>query len=279
MRECGTTAVAAGSRQRDMKKRTVVVGAAAGLALARTWRVSLERSLVAEGCGAGAARRAAVSVPVDVAKAVKQTVPVRLEALGTVTPIASVAIKARLDSEITAVHFDDGARVKQGDLLFTLDSRADRGRRSSGSRRSSPAPRRSSSRPSATSQRYTELVAKNATTRSRSTTRRPRSTSPRAAAESNKATLENLKVQLELHARSARRSPAASARPTSRSAISCGRPMPRRSRPSTRSRRSMCPSPCRSAICPICARRSRPRPRPSRRSCRARPRRATARSR
>ena len=49
--------------------------------------------------------------------------PIRLEALGTVTTIASVAIKPRIDSEITAVKFEDGARVKQGDVLFVLDSR------------------------------------------------------------------------------------------------------------------------------------------------------------
>lgn len=64
------------------------------------------------------------AVPVDVAVAVRKPVPVRLDALGTVTPIASVAVKSRVETEITAVHFADGAQVKQGDLLFTLDSRA-----------------------------------------------------------------------------------------------------------------------------------------------------------
>jgi membrane fusion protein, multidrug efflux system len=63
-------------------------------------------------------------VPVEVATATKKTVPVRIELLGTVTPMASVAVKTRIDSEITEVHFRDGATVKQGDLLFALDSRA-----------------------------------------------------------------------------------------------------------------------------------------------------------
>ena len=49
--------------------------------------------------------------------------PVRLSALGNVTPIASVAIKPQVDTTITAVHFRDGAEVKKGDLLFTLDGR------------------------------------------------------------------------------------------------------------------------------------------------------------
>ena len=63
-------------------------------------------------------------VAVEVATAVKKSTPVQIEALGTVTPMASVALKSRIDSEITAIHFADGARVKQGDLLITLDSRS-----------------------------------------------------------------------------------------------------------------------------------------------------------
>src|SRR5947208_14846637 len=64
---------------------------------------------------------AARVVPVEVAKAVKKPAPIILEALGTVTPIQSVAVRTRLDSEIVGVHFEDGASVRQGDLLFTLD--------------------------------------------------------------------------------------------------------------------------------------------------------------
>ena len=63
-------------------------------------------------------------MPVITAVAEKKTVPLQVELLGTVTPIASVAIKSRLETEIVGVHFNDGAMVKQGDLLFTLDGRA-----------------------------------------------------------------------------------------------------------------------------------------------------------
>ena len=83
------------------------------------------------GCGpfgavaqAPQARAAPRAVAVEVATAVKKSTPVQIEALGTVTPMASVAIKSRIDSEITGMHFADGARVKQGDLLITLDGRA-----------------------------------------------------------------------------------------------------------------------------------------------------------
>src|ERR687890_1251432 len=106
-----------------MKRRTVVVGVAAGLALAGVgvlfWNGSASQRAVAQ-----APRGDQRVVGVTVAKAVKKSIPIRLEALGTVTTVASVAIKTRLDSEITAVKFEDGARVKKGDVLFILDSRS-----------------------------------------------------------------------------------------------------------------------------------------------------------
>src|SRR5258707_2305434 len=64
------------------------------------------------------------TVAVEVAKAVKKKTPVILESLGNVTTMASVAVKPRVDSEIVGIHFADGAFVKRGDLLVTLDSRA-----------------------------------------------------------------------------------------------------------------------------------------------------------
>ncbi|NJL07778.1 MAG: efflux RND transporter periplasmic adaptor subunit [Methylacidiphilales bacterium] len=47
-----------------------------------------------------------------------------LAAVGTVQPVASIAIRPRIDSQITEVHVAEGAAVKAGDLLFTLDDRS-----------------------------------------------------------------------------------------------------------------------------------------------------------
>src|SRR3954454_2614518 len=63
------------------------------------------------------------TISVEVAKAERKPVPVDVDAIGMVTPISSVALKARLETTIVAVHFEDGAKVNEGDLLFTLDSR------------------------------------------------------------------------------------------------------------------------------------------------------------
>ena len=62
-------------------------------------------------------------VAVELAKAERKPVPVDVDAIGMVTPISSVALKSRLETTIVSVHFQDGAKVNEGDLLFTLDSR------------------------------------------------------------------------------------------------------------------------------------------------------------
>jgi RND family efflux transporter MFP subunit len=62
-------------------------------------------------------------VSVEIAKAERKSVPVDVDAIGMVTPISSVALKSRVETTIVSVHFEDGAKVSEGDLLFTLDAR------------------------------------------------------------------------------------------------------------------------------------------------------------
>ena len=63
------------------------------------------------------------TVSVEVGKAERKSVPVDVDSIGTVTPISSVALKSRVETTIVSVHFEDGAKVNEGDLLFTLDAR------------------------------------------------------------------------------------------------------------------------------------------------------------
>jgi RND family efflux transporter MFP subunit len=79
-------------------------------------------SWMGAGASAQPPQRARV-VAVELAKAERKPVPVDVDSIGTVTPISSVALKSRLETTIVSVHFEDGARVGEGDLLFTLDSR------------------------------------------------------------------------------------------------------------------------------------------------------------
>lgn len=104
-----------------MAKRKLIAGAVL-LAVAGIAAYQLRASWYPESATAKTPPRPRV-VAVEVAKAVRQSVPVDVDAIGTVTPISSVALKSRVETTIVSVHFDDGARVKQGDLLFTLDAR------------------------------------------------------------------------------------------------------------------------------------------------------------
>lgn len=75
--------------------------------------------------GSGSVQQAAPVrvVAVEMAKAERKPVAVEVDSIGTVTPISSVALKSRVETTIVSVHFEDGAKVSQGDLLFTLDAR------------------------------------------------------------------------------------------------------------------------------------------------------------
>jgi len=120
---------------------------------------------------------------------------VRIESLGNVTPIASVAIKARVDTTIMAVHFRDGAEVKKDDLLFTLDGRAIEAQiaQTEGMVARDRAQLAGAERDVA---RYTDLVAKSATPVINLDNAKTQADVFRAAIKSDQGLLDNLKVQL-----------------------------------------------------------------------------------
>jgi len=64
------------------------------------------------------------AIPVVVVAAAAKPMPILIEAVGTVQAIASIQIKPRLDSQIMKVLVEEGALVKEGDLLFELDQRS-----------------------------------------------------------------------------------------------------------------------------------------------------------
>ncbi len=178
-----------------MKKRTLVLGVVVVLAGAGIVAATRE-GLWSEGAVAQAPRQNAPRVvSVEVADATRKPIPVRIEALGSVTPIASVAIRPRIDSEIVGVHFNDGATVHEGEVLFTLDSRALEAqiKQVQGVLEQAKANLEQAERDVA---RYTELIAKNATTQVTLNNARTQVNVWRAAVYSNTGQLENLNIQL-----------------------------------------------------------------------------------
>src|SRR3982074_1885678 len=104
-----------------MKKRTLMFFAAA-LGIAALAAFVTRSSWTSGGASAQGPQRAH-AISVELAKAERKSVPVDVDSIGTVTPISSVALKSRVETTIVAVHFEDGAKVNEGDLLFTLDAR------------------------------------------------------------------------------------------------------------------------------------------------------------
>lgn len=61
--------------------------------------------------------------PVSVAPAVAQDVANYLDALGKIVARETVSIQPQVSGRILKIHFTDGANVKKGQLLFTIDPR------------------------------------------------------------------------------------------------------------------------------------------------------------
>lgn len=91
---------------------------------AAAWGLVLGRSPSASGSPLhGNARGAAAAAPVTVAPVRTEDVPIELDAFGTVEASSTVEVVPQVTGLITEVHFREGAFVKKGDLLFSVDTR------------------------------------------------------------------------------------------------------------------------------------------------------------
>jgi RND family efflux transporter MFP subunit len=133
-------------------------------------------------------------VSVELAKAERKSVPVDVDAIGTVTPISSVALKSRVETNIVSVHFEDGAKVAENDLLFTLDSRQIDAQieQAEGTLAKDQAQLEGAQRDL---RRYNDLVGKGATTQVNVDNAKTQSDILIATIKADQAALDNLKVQ------------------------------------------------------------------------------------
>jgi len=175
-----------------MIRRLLLLAAVAAIVLAGAYVMhSTGRS---HGAAAQAPRGPA-AVTVETAVAVRKQMPVLLEGIGNVTTIASVAVRSRLDNEITGVHFADGAKVEKGDLLLTLDTRSIEAQmqQAQGNIARDRAQLEGAERDV---RRYTDLVAKAATPIINLENAQTQAATFAGALKADQAALDSLKVQL-----------------------------------------------------------------------------------
>ena len=136
------------------------------------------------------------AVPVTVAAAMQETVPIRLQAIGNVEPFQTVAIKARVDGQIVAVNFREGDPVKKGAILFRIDPRP---YEAALRQAEANALRDAAARDQARSQekRYQELLDKNFISKEAYAQIRTNAQTAEATARASQAALENARLNLE----------------------------------------------------------------------------------
>ncbi len=175
-----------------MKKRNLILFAGA-IGIAAIAAFVTRSSWTGGGASAQGPQRARV-VSVALAKAERKSVPVDVDSIGTVTPISSVALKSRLETTIVSVHFEDGAKVAEGDLLFTLDARQIDAQieQAEGMLAKDQAQLEGAQRDL---RRYTDLVAKGATTQVNVDNAKTQSDILIGTIKADQSALDNLKVQ------------------------------------------------------------------------------------
>jgi len=141
------------------------------------------------------APRASPAVPVVATSVVRKAVPVRLDAIGTVQPVATVVVKSRIDGQIVKVPIRDGQEVKAGDTLFVLDSRAieAQARQTEAQLARDRAQLANAKREA---ERQAQLVSKNYTAAATYDTAQTTAATMEATVRADEAALENMKIQI-----------------------------------------------------------------------------------
>ncbi|HQG31745.1 MAG TPA: efflux RND transporter periplasmic adaptor subunit [Deltaproteobacteria bacterium] len=84
----------------------------------------LAAALTLYDCSPKKKSRSEPPVPVVTAVAVRKTIPVQIEAVGTVEAFRTISLKSRVTESIRKILFKEGQDVKKGKLLVLLDTRA-----------------------------------------------------------------------------------------------------------------------------------------------------------
>jgi multidrug efflux system membrane fusion protein len=135
------------------------------------------------------------AVPVIVARVSQKNMPVQLEVVGSVEAYSTVSIRTQVTGTITQVHFKEGQDVKQGDLLFTIDTRPfEAALKQSDANLARDAAVLANAREQ--TRRYAELVKKQYVSQEQYDQVKTNADALEASVDADKAAIENARVQL-----------------------------------------------------------------------------------
>jgi len=104
---------------RQLTVRQIVWSSVGVLGVALVWWIHARPAQHAQSGQSGAI----TSMPVRAATAVAGDLNITLDALGTVTPLATVTVQTQISGQLTEVAFKEGQRVRKGDFLAQIDPR------------------------------------------------------------------------------------------------------------------------------------------------------------
>ncbi|MFH1108481.1 MAG: efflux RND transporter periplasmic adaptor subunit [Planctomycetota bacterium] len=166
------------------------------------WSVILLAGALLTGCdakgvsGASTGPVADAAMPVTVATATREDVPIQVQAIGWAEAYATVTIRPQVEGQLTEIHFTEGQHVKIGDLLFTIDPRPFVAalRLSEANLLKDQALAQDAEREA---NRVTDLFAKNMAADRERDQARANSDAVRAQVQADQAAVENAKLRLE----------------------------------------------------------------------------------
>lgn len=111
------------ARKHMRRRARLPVGLLAVLVLAGTGWLAWHLTHPDASPGAAGSRRGPPATTVGIATAEQTSIPIILEALGTVTPQTTVSVRPQVSGVLQKVLFKEGQMVRAGDVLATIDPR------------------------------------------------------------------------------------------------------------------------------------------------------------
>jgi multidrug efflux system membrane fusion protein len=150
----------------------------------------------ARGTGGPPGGAAGMAVPVTTASATQRDLPLTLDALGTVSALASVAVRPQVEGQLLELQFQEGQEVKAGAVLARIDDRTYRAALAQAeAKKAYDAAQLANARVDLT--RYQQLLSASGVTRQQVDTQRAQVAMYEAQIQQDQALIDSAKTQLD----------------------------------------------------------------------------------